>query len=561
MEDNLIYSLKFDLELTKGNQDFLSISDVEDYCEESVLPVIEGIIDECGGGNDMVVDSMVIDLGDVDKDNFTTKLGHALNERLNSLPGGSREYISAMDPTHTNDISTSTRIAERISDSPNTLHTDTDNCLRNQDFLLAYLNNESIPWLVDAQEFSSSQLISDSIENILADHSLFGLVVSLLQSNKEAAVRFVMDSRIGDMVSFAGEFKRLYSDGKASLFQDLRDSISLILGSVIRDLFHEDIEMDTEGVNGLLEKLDGQLYSTSESVVGKILSNDELSWLVHYFYSSDSSLESANPLRESSMTGNGDGNLVRLAVLSLVQGGHILSDYLRGLRNYLEGSPTQTSDIASDVVSNSDRQINKTISVLRDTASSEMDRICLDIIKQDANKPTGEEFRRVHIFDAGLILLHPFLPSFFQRVGLLDERNKFLSDAARLRAVHLLRYMAGEQLEHDSVHLALEKMICGFPLNALIGNSFEVSEIEKEEIAGLFEAVKEHWKPMNKSSIEGIQNTFIQRHGTVEFSDQAWVIRVEGNAFDILLEDLPWEISTIILPWLEPLIFVEWQQE
>lgn len=599
VEDNLIYSLKFDLQLTTGNNDFLSISDVEGYCEESALPVIEGIIDDYGYSNDVIVDSMTLELGDVSKDDFKMKLERTLREKLRTLPMEGVQSTKFSDRTFNNTLSSTPLTTESVVNSRNALFPETVSSHRNQAFFMDYLVNETIPWIVEAQDFVSSRFISESIKYILGDASMFEQVVSLLRSNKAAAVRFVMESGIEDIIAFAERFRSSY--GECEAFQGVKSSFAIFLETILGERFQlefgeitdETSEMVrriaekticgnrhqkksgavAEETSELAKKIAEQTHNSPEyETIAAILrtvirENAGLSWLIRFLCPSDSFVETANlhagtmDSGESYMLENEEGNIVRIAVLSLLQGEQILSDFLREVRIFFEESIEKTTGIISvDDQSGPGRSTAKGASILRDSAKTELDKVCLDVTNSITNSLL-EKVGRIHVFDAGLILLHPFLPSFFHRVGLLDEHNKFASMEKRHRAVHLLRYLAGEQLGHDSAHLTLEKMICGIPLNALIGNSFEVSDAEKEEMMGLFDAVREHWKPMKKSSIEGIQNTFIQRHGTVEFSDQAWVIRVEGNAFDILLEDLPWEISTIILPWLDSLIFVEWQQE
>ena len=54
---------------------------------------------------------------------------------------------------------------------------------------------------------------------------------------------------------------------------------------------------------------------------------------------------------------------------------------------------------------------------------------------------------------------------------------------------------------------------------------------------------------------------FIWRYGIICFEDPYWLLRIESSAMDILLDDLPWEISTLVFPWNEEAIWVEWQRD
>ena len=163
--------------------------------------------------------------------------------------------------------------------------------------------------------------------------------------------------------------------------------------------------------------------------------------------------------------------------------------------------------------------------------------------------------------DAGLVILHPFLPALFERVGYLDEERKFISLTLQERAVHLLRWLAGFDLPRLDYQLLLEKVLCDLPLNYPIESEIEFTDMEKEEGRQVLRSVCQYWKPLNGTSPEGLQRSFLQRQGSIAYEDHNWIVRVEGQTLDILLDDLPWEISLLLLPWKEEMIIVEWQRE
>lgn len=175
----------------------------------------------------------------------------------------------------------------------------------------------------------------------------------------------------------------------------------------------------------------------------------------------------------------------------------------------------------------------------------------------------GNEASENHclVDDAGLVLLHPFLPALFERVGYLDKERKFINFATQERAVHLLRWLAGFEWPHLDYQLSLEKVLCDFPLTYPIDSEIELSDLEKEEGMQVLRSVCQYWKPLNNTSPEGLQGSFLQRQGSIAYEDNTWIVRVEGQALDILLDDLPWEISLLLLPWKEEMIMVEWQRE
>ena len=168
--------------------------------------------------------------------------------------------------------------------------------------------------------------------------------------------------------------------------------------------------------------------------------------------------------------------------------------------------------------------------------------------------------KRIHTSDAGLVLLNPFITVFFARLGLTNEDNSFETMEQRMRAAHLLRVLAfGPEEEHDDCKLVFCKILCGISPEVPCFIDFIPTEQECAEMDSLIASVCEYWSIMRGTSTNGFRQTFLQRHGTIEKDDAGWLVRVEGKTLDILMEDLPWGITTFVLPWTRP-FFVDWQK-
>lgn len=161
---------------------------------------------------------------------------------------------------------------------------------------------------------------------------------------------------------------------------------------------------------------------------------------------------------------------------------------------------------------------------------------------------------------AGIVLLHPFLIDFFRRLGFLDEQRHFISMEKNERAVHLLKYMSGYKGIHYGHCLSLEKLMCGLPPAFPVSPKFRIRKEEKQEVEQLLAAVCQHWKPLQGTSIAGLQQSFLQRQGVFVRDALSWVLSVETSGIDLLLDQLPWEISMLMLPWAEALC-VSWTYE
>jgi hypothetical protein len=155
-----------------------------------------------------------------------------------------------------------------------------------------------------------------------------------------------------------------------------------------------------------------------------------------------------------------------------------------------------------------------------------------------------------------LVLLHPFLPRFFAALGITRDDELVQPD----RALCLLHYLATGQQVAPEYELILPKILCNVPLGAPVEAQVGLTAAELEEAAALLKAVIRHWEVLRDSSIESLRGTFLVRAGKVSLRDDGdWLLQVEAKGFDILLEQLPWGIGMIQLPWMPKMLWVEWR--
>jgi hypothetical protein len=177
----------------------------------------------------------------------------------------------------------------------------------------------------------------------------------------------------------------------------------------------------------------------------------------------------------------------------------------------------------------------------------------------DADEGRTDDARlgRLHIENAGLVLLWPYLRTFFEGLGLM-QGGAFAGDKSVVRAICLLQKLV---IPHDDVpeyDLALCKLLCGWPVLAPLETDFSLSEAEETEGDALLRTVVSHWSALKNTSVEGLRTSFLQRAGVLEERDDAWLLYVERKAYDLLLERLPWSLSVVKLSWMRKTLFVEW---
>ncbi len=161
------------------------------------------------------------------------------------------------------------------------------------------------------------------------------------------------------------------------------------------------------------------------------------------------------------------------------------------------------------------------------------------------------------VSNAGLVLLTPFLPRFFEGLGLVQEA-KFVTEDAAERAALLLHYMASKETVMPEYDLTLNKLLCGLPLDHPLPATLDLNDIEKEEIEHLLSTAAQHWEALKSTSGEGFRTGFLIREGILSEELNGWKLQIERTSIDVLLDRLPWSISIIKFPWCEQMLHVEW---
>jgi hypothetical protein len=163
----------------------------------------------------------------------------------------------------------------------------------------------------------------------------------------------------------------------------------------------------------------------------------------------------------------------------------------------------------------------------------------------------------VYIDNAGLVILWPFLESFFSVAGLMS-RKLFKNTGAKERGLLLLQYLVFEEQNYFEQNMILNKVLCGWPLQIPVINDLEITSEEKNECRELLSSVIEIWTAIGKVSIAGLRESFLKREGKIWWSDEGWKLKIQRKTHDILIDRLPWMISMIRLQWMEKMVFVEW---
>ncbi|MEI6756333.1 MAG: hypothetical protein FDX18_11150 [Chlorobium sp.] len=170
---------------------------------------------------------------------------------------------------------------------------------------------------------------------------------------------------------------------------------------------------------------------------------------------------------------------------------------------------------------------------------------------------SDKEQARYPLHHAGLILLAPFFMKLFDACGLLDGRQ-WKDKEAQYQAIHLLGFLSTGSTKVPEYSLVLEKICCGIAIEEPIPLDAGLQEYQLDESRALLASVIEHWKVLKNTSIDGLRETFLKRDGLLSVKEEGWLLQVERKTLDVLLDSLPWGYSTVLLPWNDYHIHVEW---
>lgn len=173
-----------------------------------------------------------------------------------------------------------------------------------------------------------------------------------------------------------------------------------------------------------------------------------------------------------------------------------------------------------------------------------------------AEIPEAEQ-EAIYINNAGLVLLHPFLQSLFENLG-LTQNNRWIDSASTHLAILVTEHLVTGQVYPEEFNLVLNKILCGVDPGETVVTDVMLQDEMKDECGLLLNEVITQWSVLKNTSVDGLRETFLQRNGKLTRMDNGWLLQVEQKSVDILLNHLPWGIGIIKLPWMTGMLFVEW---
>ena len=202
-------------------------------------------------------------------------------------------------------------------------------------------------------------------------------------------------------------------------------------------------------------------------------------------------------------------------------------------------------------------EIKEIVNYLKDNISPDDELKSENDVKAEKQGSDNVEDEAIYISNAGLVLVHPFLQSLFEQLELTKE-NTWIDRPSQLQAVMVSEFIVTGSNEFEEFNLMLNKILCGIDLEENVITEIVINDQIREECEVLLNEVITHWSVLRNTSIEGLRETFLQRSGKLSKVDNGWLLQVEQKSVDVLLNNLPWGIGTVKLPWMSEMLYVEW---
>ena len=164
----------------------------------------------------------------------------------------------------------------------------------------------------------------------------------------------------------------------------------------------------------------------------------------------------------------------------------------------------------------------------------------------------------ITVQNGGLVLLWPYLGRLFTRLGLSDGKT-FPGEEEQSRAIRLTEYLVTGSTEMEEHQLALNKIICGAPLEFQVPADIELTPEEEELCGKMLQGVIRNWEKMKTTRPNTFRETFLKREARLYKVEDRWELVVARKPYDMLLDSLPWNISMIQLSWMPERLVVHWK--
>jgi hypothetical protein len=177
---------------------------------------------------------------------------------------------------------------------------------------------------------------------------------------------------------------------------------------------------------------------------------------------------------------------------------------------------------------------------------------------ESTNQEDQDIEEEIFVENAGIGFVASIFAGLFSNLQ-LTENGKFVSESDQSLAARMLQFLVYGENELSENFYPLNKILCGLGVSQVLDVGIDISQEFKIEGEELLQAVIGHWSVLKNTSIAGLRETFLQRAGKISRVEKGWKLQVEQKTVDVLLTKLPWGMGIVKLPWMNDMMYVEWE--
>ncbi|MEZ4778646.1 MAG: contractile injection system tape measure protein [Flavobacteriaceae bacterium] len=175
---------------------------------------------------------------------------------------------------------------------------------------------------------------------------------------------------------------------------------------------------------------------------------------------------------------------------------------------------------------------------------------------QDVQRFEADLEEGILVKNTGLILIHPFIKHFFEKLEFLSENS--IKPEKIDEAIHILHYLACKKLQPYEHELVFEKYLCHVPLHFPIKKRISLTAAQLEACEELLKAILNHWETLKTKNTEVLRSEFLMREGKLKIASEKDTLYIQRKTQDILLDTLPWNFHIVKIPWKQKILFINW---
>jgi len=517
--NHIIKKQVFDLLLDSEKEAFYLQHKVSNYNQQKILSVLQKVFDElCPNDNSFYIDHLEIDLGKIPITKIKTdQWAEVFEEQL-------REQLKDLSISEDSQIIVSTP-------NPNSVFKQ----------WLFTMQNGYLPWNVSA---ISDQWYQKVLESIASNHQVAQEFRTAAKNNSRVIERIVFQHPVPFLISLLESLTAEKQHTLGELTAEFFVITEYFLKKLDKQIFLSKRKTEVE----IWKEVFSFVLLLSENSSVRISSGFIIEQLISVFFVPEQTKEIVKTKWLNSYLP------ITLPFFEKI------SDSNKKKPGINKESDRQQSEMNNKNILLPDSSFDKLFSVTSEKEERFFSAEDTDIFKSNRNEKDITDIIREEIFikNAGVVLLHPFLHSFFKTLGYINEK-KFINAELHQKALHLIYFLAtGDEhaMEHD---LLISKILCAFPLDEPVDYIVQFANEEKTEAENLLMATVANWDILKSTSVEGLRESFLQRPGKLYVENNEPHLHIESNSIDVLLDHLPWNLSIIKLPWMENILRIQWR--